>query len=157
MELDDIRQVIELMKENDLAEFEMEHDGLRIRIRRGYEPSGANGGIHLSVGGGAQTVSAGPVPTVPGEEPAGTPAPEEDLLEIVSPIVGTFYRSPSPDSPPYVDIGSSVDEETVVCIVEAMKVMNEIKSEVRGTIVEILVENGSPVEFGQPLFRVRPG
>ena len=82
--------------------------------------------------------------------------PKEDLIEINSPIVGTFYATPSPDSEPYVDIGSEVQAQTVVCIIEAMKVMNEIKAEVSGTIVEVLVTNGQAVEYGQALFRVRP-
>ena len=135
------------MKENDLAEFELETEGQRLRIRRGHEPSGAgNGTAGLAVDTASQTQKA-----------SGAQAePEEKLEEVVCPIVGTFYRSPSPESPAYVDVGSSVDEESVVCIVEAMKVMNEIKAECRGSVVKVLVESGSPVEFGQPLFLVRP-
>ena len=148
MELEEIRRVIDLMRENDLAEFELEQEGLRIRIRRGPETVVQANGVY----------QAPAAPGVPAPDDNGSAAapPDDGSVEIVSPIVGTFYRAPSPDSPPYVDLGSQIDAESVVCIVEAMKVMNEIKSEVRGSIVEILVENGAPVEFGQPLFRVRP-
>jgi acetyl-CoA carboxylase biotin carboxyl carrier protein len=150
MDLDEIRRVIELMKENDLAEFEFESEGHRIRIRRGYDAlSQMNGpGLTLVGPGGALQAQT--------EQGADAGEEEDDLIEIVSPIVGTFYRSPSPESPSYADAGTAVDDETVVCIVEAMKVMNEIKAECRGTIIRVLVDNGSAVEFGQPLFLVRP-
>ena len=150
MDLDEIRRVIELMKANDLAEFELESEGQRIRIRRGYEaPVAGNGPGLMGVVPGVALPQAQ-------DAPGDSREPDEDLVEVVSPIVGTFYRSPSPESPSQVDVGSSVDEESVVCIVEAMKVMNEIKAECRGVIVKVLVDSGSPVEFGQPLFLVRP-
>ncbi len=148
MELEQIKAVIAMMKENDLTEFSMEQDGLKIRIKRG--PEGIQQSVTLPVASAPAAVAA----VVP---PAATPpaAPPADVKYITSPMVGTFYRSPSPESPPYVDVGQEVGEETVCCIIEAMKVMNEIKAELKGTVVEVLVENAKPVEFGQKLFAVR--
>jgi len=152
MELEQIKAIIAMMKDNDLSEFSMEEDGLKIRIKRGPE-------------GFQQTVT--PPPAVPPQiavapvstqSPAAAPAravAAADVKHIESPMVGTFYRSPSPDAPPYVEVGQEVDAETVVCIIEAMKVMNEIKAETKGVITEIMAENARPVEFGQKLFAVR--
>ncbi|MEY2547323.1 MAG: acetyl-CoA carboxylase biotin carboxyl carrier protein [Verrucomicrobiota bacterium] len=138
------------MKENDLSIFEMEKDGLKIKLQK--ESATPNG----------QTVLAAPIalapaaaPSAGGAAPAEKPAEKSALKEIVSPMVGTFYRGPSPGAPPFVDVGKEVDEDTVVGIIEAMKVMNEIKAEVSGVIAEALAENGKPVQFGQALFRVR--
>ena len=149
MELDQIKAIIEMMKENDLSEFSMEHDGLKIRLKRGPE------GIQ-------QTITAPPPPppapvqvAAPAASAPAAPAPS-DANYITSPMVGTFYRSPAPDAPSYVEVGQEVDEETVVCIIEAMKVMNEIKAEMKGVITEVTAENAKPVEFGQKLFAVRP-
>lgn len=149
MELEQIKAIIELMKENDLSEFSMESNGLKIRIKRGPE------GVVV-----AAPVAAAPAPT-PAPAPApvvapAAPAAVDNGKYITSPMVGTFYRSPSPDSPSYVEIGAEVDEETVVCIIEAMKVMNEIKAECKGVITSVVAENAKPVEFGQKLFAVRP-
>jgi acetyl-CoA carboxylase biotin carboxyl carrier protein len=156
MELEQIKAIIVMMRENDLSEFSMEQDGLKIRIKRGPE-------------GFQQTVSAPPPPAPAPAVAAPAPAPradavatlsgpvavDPDIKYITSPMVGTFYRAPSPDAPPYADVGKTVDEEAVVCIIEAMKVMNEIKAEIKGVIIDILVENAKPVEFGQKLFAVR--
>ncbi|HUJ11562.1 MAG TPA: acetyl-CoA carboxylase biotin carboxyl carrier protein [Verrucomicrobiae bacterium] len=146
MELEQIKAIIAMMKENDLSEFSMEQDGLKIRIKRGPE-------------GFQQTVSLPPPVQQPATIAAPTPAPvappATDIKHIVSPMVGTFYRAPSPDAPSYIEIGQEVDPETVVCIIEAMKVMNEIKAETTGVVTEILAENAKPVEFGQKLFAVR--
>lgn len=152
MELDQIKAIIGMMKENDLSEFSMEQDGLKIRIKRGPE-------------GFQQTVSLpAPAPVVvapaPVAAPTAAPAPApaavaDDVKYITSPMVGTFYRSPAPDSPAYAEPGKAVEEDSVVCIIEAMKVMNEIKAEIKGTIIECLVENAKPVEFGQKLYAVR--
>ena len=159
MELKDIRAIIDLMKKNDLSVFEMEKEGFRLKLQKGA---------------GEQTVFA-PTPTLPSiiAVPAQTaPAPAPDAAsttatepaaaavevaskEITSPMVGTFYRAASPEAPPFADVGTEVNEETVVCIIEAMKVMNEIKAEVKGVIAEVVAENGKPVQFGQPLFKVR--
>jgi acetyl-CoA carboxylase biotin carboxyl carrier protein len=146
MELEQIKAIIAMMKENDLSEFSMEQDGLKIRIKRGPE-------------GFQQTVSLPPSVQQPIAVAAPVPvavlAPATDIKHIASPMVGTFYRAPSPDAPAYVEVGQEVDPETVVCIIEAMKVMNEIKAEVTGVVTEILAENAKPVEFGQKLFAVR--
>ena len=160
LELKDIKAIIDLMKKNDLSVFELERDGFKLKLQKGA---------------GDQTIFSSAVPTLtPIPVPiagAATPPPpaaasassapaeaaqkSEPLRDIVSPMVGTFYRAGSPESPPFVDIGKAVSEESVVCIIEAMKVMNEIKAEVSGTIAEIVAENGKPVQFGQVLFRVR--
>ena len=140
------------MKKNDLSVFEMEKDGFRLKLQKGA---------------GEQTVfssapaAPAPAPAAPGPAPAPTSAPASEgsaggaLKDIVSPMVGTFYRAGSPESPAFVDVGKEVSEETVVCIIEAMKVMNEIKAETKGVIAEIVAENGKPVQFGQVLFRVK--
>lgn len=155
-DLKKIKKLIEIMKENGLVEIEIKHDDDKIFLKRAQPQQPAIGipmmrpepGI-APVGPesiGAASQSSGPQ-AVPGEE---------DLVEIKSPIVGTFYATSSPDSGPYVDIDSEVGPQTVVCIIEAMKVMNEIKAETSGTIVSILVTNGQAVEYGQVLFKVRP-
>jgi acetyl-CoA carboxylase biotin carboxyl carrier protein len=153
MELEQIKAIVAMMKDNDLSEFSMEQDGLKLRIKRGPEEF-------------QQTVTLPPpaaVPPAPAPAPVQVPvpaaptpvAPASDTKHITSPMVGTFYLSPSPDAPPYVEVGQEVDAETVVCIIEAMKVMNEIKAEVSGVITEVVAENAKPVEFGQKLFAVR--
>jgi acetyl-CoA carboxylase biotin carboxyl carrier protein len=145
LDLKDIKAVIDLMKKNDLSVFEMEKDGFRLKLQKGA---------------GEQTVFTQPAPA-PAPAAASTPAPavaaekSAALKDIVSPMVGTFYRAGSPETPAFVDIGKEVSEETVVCIIEAMKVMNEIKAETKGVIAEIVAENGKPVQFGQVLFRVK--
>ncbi|MDQ3200534.1 MAG: acetyl-CoA carboxylase biotin carboxyl carrier protein [Chthoniobacterales bacterium] len=155
MELKDIKAIIDLMKKNDLSVFEMEKDGFRLKLQKGA--------------GEQTTFAAPPMPQVAAAGPqaggasaGGGAAPAEttgsggeSTTEITSPMVGTFYRAASPESPAFVDVGREVDEDTVVCIIEAMKVMNEIKAEVRGTIAEVVAENGKPVQFGQALFKVR--
>jgi acetyl-CoA carboxylase biotin carboxyl carrier protein len=152
MELDQIKAIITMMKENDLSEFSMEQDGLKIRIKRGPE------GVQQTITIPAPVAPvAAPVAVAPATEaPAAPAAPAADVKNITSPMVGTFYRAPSPDAPPYVEIGQAVEEETVVCIIEAMKVMNEIKAEMKGIITDVLVDNAKPVEFGQKLFAVKP-
>ena len=158
MDIAQIKQVIELMKTNELCEFEMEEEGFRIAIKRrnGSEPS-----VIVSPGTASMMMAAAPAP-VTAPAPTAAPAAEaasvaengKKLAEIKSPIVGTFYRAASPDSEPFASVGTHVDGESTVCIVEAMKVMNEIKAEIKGTIRKVLVENATPVQFGQPLFLV---
>jgi acetyl-CoA carboxylase biotin carboxyl carrier protein len=154
MELEQIKAIIAMMKDNDLSEFSMEQDGLKIRIKRG--PEGFQPTVTPPPAVPAQIVA--PVST---QVPVAAPAAPASAVaaayvkHIESPMVGTFYRSPSPDAPPYVEVGQEVDAETVVCIIEAMKVMNEIKAETKGVITEIMAENAKPVEFGQKLFAVR--
>jgi acetyl-CoA carboxylase biotin carboxyl carrier protein len=150
MELEQIKAIIELMKENDLSEFSMENNGLKIRIKRG--PEGVQQVVTAPVAVATPAPAAAPVAAV--APPA--PVAANEGKHITSPMVGTFYRSPSPDAPSYVEVGAVVDEETVVCIIEAMKVMNEIKAECKGVITAVVAENAKPVEFGQKLFAVRP-
>jgi len=149
-DLKEIKAIIDLMKKHGLSVFEIEKEGFRIKLEKG--PS-------------VQATAAMP-PPVATEPKAASSAPEAappglkaiesvPLREIVSPMVGTFYRSAAPDSAPFVDVGKSVTDDTVVCIIEAMKVMNEIKAETNGIIAEVLAENGKPVQFGQVLFKVR--
>ena len=149
LELKDIKAIIDLMKKNELAVFKLEKEGFKLELEA-HRPV-----TSVPVTG----VASGPVATtstlVTSIPAVVTPEVKVQLKEIVSPMVGTFYRAPSPDSAPYVQVGQEVTEESVVCIIEAMKVMNEIKAEVRGLVVETLVENGTPVQFGQPLFRLK--
>jgi acetyl-CoA carboxylase biotin carboxyl carrier protein len=162
LELKDIKAVIDLMKKNDLSVFEMEKDGFKLKLQKGAgdQPPQA---AHASPPGSFAPAASPMTPFAGGASAApaaAQSAPPEDaqksaLKDITSPMVGTFYRANSPDSPSFVDIGKSVSEETVVCIIEAMKVMNEIKAETSGVIAEIVAENGKPVQFGQVLFRVR--
>ena len=162
MDLKQIKQVIDLMKRSDLSEFEVEDEGFRLRIKRGpgEAPAISSGSAAAPM---AHTARAGAAAhSAPAPHGAATEAatPEDGgekagFAYVKSPMVGTFYRSPSPENPPFVDANSKVDEKTVVCIIEAMKIMNEIQAEAKGTIVEILVENGQPVEYGQRLFRIK--
>ena len=142
-----IEEMLQLMESRGLVELEMEHQGLRIRLRK-------------ATTGGAQLVeySAG-VPQPPAAAPAKPAAAADEGRRIIikSPMVGTFYRAPAADAPPFAEVGQDIEIGQVVCILEAMKLMNEIKSEVAGRVVEILLDNGAPVEFGQPLFVVEPG
>jgi len=145
MNLKEIKEMISLMNENELLELELERDGLKIKLKK-------------DSGQPQQIITASGAPLVKAEakkeeQPLGE---EQKLIEINSPMVGTFYRASSPESAPFVDIGSEINPGEVICIIEAMKLMNEIKAEVKGRIKQVLVENGSPVEFGQALFRVEP-
>ncbi|MHC4508047.1 MAG: acetyl-CoA carboxylase biotin carboxyl carrier protein [Planctomycetota bacterium] len=151
-DLKKIKQLIEIMKENGLVEIEIKHDDDKIVLKRA-QPQQAFAGVPMMMPESGPGPAGSGVPRV-SDEPAA--APQEELVEITSPIVGTFYATPSPDSESYVEVGSTVNPHTVVCIIEAMKVMNEIKAETDGTIVEILVTNGQAVEYGQVLFRVKP-
>ena len=160
MDIKEIKAVIDLMRKNSLTEFEYEKDGTKIRIRRGPdgEPQVFASSPSLIPAPAVLPIPTGvPVTTAALSPTAAAPAPaQEKLPSINSPMVGTFYSSPAPDAPPYVTVGTMVNAETVVCIIEAMKVMNEIKAEMSGTITEILAESGKPVEFGKPLFRIKP-
>lgn len=146
MNIKEIKEVINLMNENGLTEIELEKDGLKIRLKKG--PGGA---VETAV---VEQAAQRPAPVLP--TPEGPAAPEKKNLEIKSPMVGTFYQSPSPDSPPFIKAGDNVAMGQVVCIIEAMKLMNEIKSEVKGKVTAVLVENADPVEFGQTLFLLEP-
>ena len=154
-DLQKIKELIEIMKTNDLVEVEIKHGDDKISLKRAQPQESAVRVIPMMGGesGVAGAARGGPEPAAP---PAPVAEPDENLVEIKSPIVGTFYATPSPDSDPYVETGTQVEPQTVVCIIEAMKVMNEIKAETSGVIAEILVTNGQAVEYGQVLFRVRP-
>ena len=144
-----ITELIELMNQNDLAELEIEEEGCRIRLRKAE--SKVERPVVYSAGAAPMTAQA------TAEHVAAAAAQHrEAAMTVKSPMVGTFYRAPSPDSDPFVEAGDNIAEESVICIIEAMKVMNEIKAECRGTIKDILVANGEPVEYGQPLFLVEP-
>jgi len=157
MDIKEIKAVIDLMRKNSLTEFEYEKDGTKIRIQRGPDgkPQVFASSPGLIPAPAVIPIATGLAPAPIVQTPIPTPA-QETLPTINSPMVGTFYASPAPDAPPYLAVGAVVNPETVVCIIEAMKVMNEIKAEMSGTITEILVESGKPVEFGKPLFRIKP-
>jgi len=153
MDAKDLKKVVEIMNENDLVEVEIEEDGKRLRVRK------AEAGV-APLASPQVTV----VPAAPAAAPDDVPAPTEaeaavaqGLHTITAPMVGTFYRAPAPDQDTYSEIGMRVGPDTVVCILEAMKVMNEIKAECSGEIVKIVVQNAEAVEYGQPLFLVKPG
>jgi acetyl-CoA carboxylase biotin carboxyl carrier protein len=159
LDLKQIKQIIDLMKRSELSEFEFEEEGFKIKIKRG------SGGQPIIT---TAPHSAHPLPLAPTETTAPTAratspsasgispgADEAGFAYVKSPMVGTFYRSPSPENPAFVEANAKVEEKTVVCIIEAMKIMNEIQAETKGTIVEVLVENGQPVEYGQRLFKVK--
>jgi acetyl-CoA carboxylase biotin carboxyl carrier protein len=162
LDLKQIKQIIDLMKRSELSEFEFEEEGFKIKVKRG------SGGLPVV---SSSPVSAHPFPVAiaPAGETAAQPAKpataagaapggdEAGFAYVKSPMVGTFYRSPSPENPVFVDVNAKVEEKTVVCIIEAMKIMNEIQAETKGTIVEVLVENGQPVEYGQRLFKIKLG
>ncbi len=145
MEIKDIKRIVELMKNNDLTEFAMKDEDFELALKRGGEQQ--------------IMVAAAPVQAALAAVPAAI-APvvdeEDGLIEIPSPIVGTFYRKPAPEADNFAQVGTEVSEDSVVCIIEAMKVMNEIKAEVKGVIKKVLVDDASPVQYGQPLFLVEP-
>jgi acetyl-CoA carboxylase biotin carboxyl carrier protein len=149
LDLKAIKQVIDLMKRSELSEFELEEEGFKLRLSR------KNGESATQIIQAAPAAAPVAAPTPVAETESAAPAEEAGISLVKSPMVGTFYRSPSPDSPSFVDVGAKISEDSVVCIIEAMKVMNEIQAEIKGTITEILVENGDSIEFGQPLFKVK--
>jgi acetyl-CoA carboxylase biotin carboxyl carrier protein len=152
VDLKDIKAIIDLMKKNSITEFELERQDSKIRLKRGL--NGGTPAVQYD-----EPVIAGTAPILPAVAVAPIVAAQPVTtgeIDIKSPMIGTFYRAPSPEAGNYVETGTEVNAETIVCIIEAMKVMNEIKSEVKGVVTQVLVENGKPVEFGQPLFKVRP-
>ncbi|MEY2821437.1 MAG: hypothetical protein RL105_1009 [Verrucomicrobiota bacterium] len=157
LDLSKIKQVVDLMKKSGLSEFEIQDQEFKLRIKRDV----AGQGLVHHVAPSAAPATPAPAPVAPPAPTPAAPAPaapaaaDPGVKIITSPMVGTFYAAPSPDNPPFVTVGSPVKPDSVVCIVEAMKVMNEIQSELTGTVVECLVASGTSVEFGQPLFRVK--
>ena len=152
-DLERLRELVEMMKEHDLGEVTLRRGNEHIRVRRGAMVAPMIQAAPIAAG----APQAGPAASQASSASAASSGREEGLLEIKSPTVGTFYASPTPDDPPFVTVGARVTTETVVCLVEAMKVFNQIPAEVSGTIVEVVAKNGDAVEFGQTLFRVRPG
>ena len=156
--MDELRELISLLRDNGLAELELENEGFRVRLRRDSEHAESS---HAAAQHYAPSPAPAPAPAPsagpahPGTQATTAAAQDQDLHIIQSPIVGTFYRSPSPSAESFVKIGSNVEPETVVCIIEAMKLMNEIQAETSGEVVKIYVENGQPVEYGQPLFGIQ--
>ncbi|QBG47907.1 acetyl-CoA carboxylase biotin carboxyl carrier protein [Verrucomicrobia bacterium S94] len=152
MEIKDIKRIVELMKANELTEFSMKDNDFELAMKRGGEETVVYAAPPAAPVGTAPVAAAAVAPA----EAAPAVDENEGLVEIPSPIVGTFYRKPAPDADNFADVGMEVTEDTVVCIVEAMKVMNEIKAEVKGIIRKVLVDDASPVQYGQPLFLVEP-
>jgi acetyl-CoA carboxylase biotin carboxyl carrier protein len=161
--MDELRELIQLIRENEFSEFELEREGFRVRFRRGGEIS--EGATGAPAARELQSVSAGNVidhtarttsaPAHPGAKAQTEASEDQDLYIIPSPIVGTFYRAASPTADAFVKIGSMVEADSVVCIIEAMKLMNEIQAETTGEVAKIYVENGQPVEYDQPLFGIK--
>jgi len=161
MDLDQLKQILDLVREHDLSEFEIEHEGLRLKIRK--DPAtGVVAAVPLAVGGApapAPSAAAGPPPHASATAAVAPPSEAVDvdieLAVVKSPIVGTFYRAPEPGAPDFVEIGTTVKKGQVLCIIEAMKLMNEIDSEYDGEIVNVYVENGQPVQYGERLFAIK--
>ena len=158
MDPKEIRELIELVSRSDFSKFEMEREGFKIKLIK----QSAEVAPVVTVATPQPPVLSAPAATAvetaaaPGETATAAPAVEDGLVELTSPIVGTFYRSPSPEAPPFVEVGSKVRKGQTMCIVEAMKVMNEIESEIDAEVVDAPLANGQPVEFGEVLFRLRP-
>ncbi len=152
MDTKDLRELIDLISRSNFSTFELEREGFKLRLVKGDStiPAPVHAVAHVGV-----PVAATPVVVADAAEPDG-PSVDRNLVELTSPIVGTFYRAPSPGAPMFVDVGSRVRKGQVLCIIEAMKLMNEIESEIEAEVVEVCVENGQPVEFGEVLFRLRP-
>jgi acetyl-CoA carboxylase biotin carboxyl carrier protein len=167
--MDELRELVDLIQANGFAEFELEREGFRLHVRREAGPadvgessdlvssrSGSEGTVRAESAGGAGSQGRGSSsPVHPGAQAESAASEDQDLQMIPSPIVGTFYRAASPSADPFVKIGSNVEPDSVVCIIEAMKLMNEIQAETTGEVVKIYVENGQPVEYGQPLFGIK--
>lgn len=144
MELDDIKELIKLLQDTDVSEIELENEGSRIKVKRGK---------HVSV----ETSAPQPAPpSAAGAEAAGEAEEAHRLVTVTAPLVGTFYRASSPEAPPFVEVGDRVKKGQVLCIIEAMKLMNEIESEVDGVLARALVDNAQAVEYGEPLFLIEP-
>lgn len=154
MDLIKIKQVVDLMKKSDLSEFEIQDQDFKLRIKRDL-PGRAPIAAQAAPVAAAPAPVAAPAPAAAAPAPAAPAAADPSIKLVTSPMVGTYYATPSPENPPFVTVGSPIKADSVVCIIEAMKVMNEIQSEIAGTVVECLVANGTSVEFGQPLFRVK--
>lgn len=157
MNLKEIKELLQLMGENDLAQIEIEKDGLKIKLVKTVQPAPLITRTAVEAAPMVIPVPSAPHPAKASSVPAAPQPDNANVVIVRSPMVGTFYSAPAPDQPPYAAVGKKVNEGDVLCIVEAMKLMNEIKSEMSGTVSEILVKNGQPVEFDQPLFKITKG
>ncbi|MHB8843463.1 MAG: acetyl-CoA carboxylase biotin carboxyl carrier protein [Nitrospirota bacterium] len=155
MNLKEIKELIEMLKNTDISELEIERSGVKVRLRKGGDVTFHPAMPRMEYPPAAIVAPSVAAPERPAAETAAAPAPSNQV-KVTSPIVGTFYRSSSPDKPAYVEVGDVVKKGQVLCIIEAMKLMNEIESEASGKVVQIVVENGQPVEYGQPLFVIEP-
>ena len=162
MDFDEINHILDMMREHELSEFELEREGFKIRLKKGalvqasapYVPPIVQHVAAAPAPVGATSSAPPPLEAVPA--PPGPPSDEVDFAIVKSPIVGTFFRSSEPGSPPFVDVGTAVKKGQVLCIIEAMKLMNEIDSEYDGEVVKVYVENGQPVQYGERLFAIKP-
>ena len=159
MDLKELKEILQILEEKEITEFELEEEGMKLRIRKaGPVPSnhaGPPGALSAAVPAFPHSAATGPRASAP-EPPPAAPEAEAGLTVVKSPIVGTFYRTPDPNSPPFVSVGDRIRVGQVLCIIEAMKLMNEIEAEVAGEIVRIHHESGQPVQYGEPLFTIRP-
>jgi acetyl-CoA carboxylase biotin carboxyl carrier protein len=161
LNLKELKEILQILDEKEITEFELEEEGMKLRIRKASAHSAlpvavASVGAAVAPGAPVATPAAQPVSgTTPATAPAAGPD-EAGLLQVKSPIVGTFYRSPDPASPPFVNVGDRIQVGQVLCIIEAMKLMNEIEAEIAGEVVKVHHDNGQPVQYGEPLFAVRP-
>ena len=159
MNIKEIKEMVNLMNENNLTELEVEKEGMRIRLKKGPSGEISMDGLRNNASLPIRTteqLSAYSNPSLPIKETTAQNTAPAKTAEIKSPMVGTFYRTPSPESPAFVEIDQEIEVGQVICIIEAMKLMNEIKSEIKGKIIDILIDNAEPVEFGQPLFLIEP-
>ena len=162
MDLDQLKQILDLVRQHDLSEFEIEHEGLRLKIRKGVSETGgtlpsAAAGSTPAISPPASSGAAAPAgPPIAATGPIAPDAEEVELAVVKSPIVGTFYRAAEPGAKPYAEVGDTVKKGQVLCIIEAMKLMNEIDSEYDGEVVNVYVENGQPVQYGERLFAIKP-
>ncbi len=157
---EELHRLLAALAESDIQEFRLEGEDFRLEVRRNL-PTSSNSTSVISSNTNEETSVSVPQlkvePLTPSNPPPAVPATRADLVEITAPMVGTFYRSPAPGEPTFVEVGARIGVGQTVCILEAMKLMNELESEISGEVIEILVENGTPVEFGQVLMRVKPG
>jgi acetyl-CoA carboxylase biotin carboxyl carrier protein len=161
LNLKELKEILQILEEKEITEFELEEEGMKLRIRKAAPHSAPPPPPAVDVVPVVQSAPVAPLPAqalATGATPPAAPsAPDESgLVQVKSPIVGTFYRSPDPASPPFVNVGDRIQVGQVLCIIEAMKLMNEIEAEVAGEVVKILHDNGQPVQYGEPLFAVRP-
>ncbi len=156
MNLKEIKELIEMLKNTDISEIEIERSGVKVRLRKGGDVTFHPAMPRMEYPPAAIVAPAITETSLPPAEKVVVEPVKTNQIKVTSPIVGTFYRASSPDKPPYVEVGDIVKKGQVLCIIEAMKLMNEIESETSGKVVQIMVENGQPVEYGQPLFVIEP-